>query len=309
MILFTSDRPLYRAENIKAVYDAYDGEKMFIRTDPWHYNPEVESKKYSLRVCDEFIFSSPGKAIMIGHGISGCKSFGLDQPHPYFRRENARFLTYVISTSEATRDLTATLCGVSIDSVLPLGMPRTDAYFGRIKGDGGTILAEKRAYLFAPTWRNQHEGSFPDIDWDYLDGILTDGEILAVKPHMLTRHVLKKQYRHIVEVSSDAPSTPYLIDCDVLVTDYSSIMLDAHVLRKPVVLFEKQKGYAESRGMYLRYPDEYASRYCTTEADLVYTLRTAFEPLEADMRCREYTAAACDGHSTERVVKLIREVA
>lgn len=309
MILFTSDRPLYRAENIKAVYDAYDGEKMFIRTDPWHYNPEVESKKYSLRVCDEFIFSSPGKAIMIGHGISGGKSFGLDQPNPYFRRENARFLTYVISTSEATRDLVARQSGVAIGNVLPLGMPRTDAYFGRIKGDGGTILAEKRAYLFAPTWRNQHEGSFPDIDWDYLDSLLCDDEVLAVKPHMLTRHVLKKQYRHIVEVSSDAPSTPYLIDCDVLVTDYSSIMLDAHVLRKPVVLFEKQKGYAESRGMYLQYPDEYASRYCTTEADLVYILRTAFEPLEADIRCREYTASACDGHSTERVVKLIREVA
>lgn len=309
MILFTSDRPLYRAENIKAVYDAYDGEKEFIQTDPWHYNPEVASTKYSLRVCDEFIFSSPGKAVMIGHGISGGKSFGLDQPHPYFQRKNAKLLTYVISTSEATRDLVARQSGVAIGSVLPLGMPRTDAYFGKQKGDGGTFLAEKRSYLFAPTWRNAYEGSFPDINWDLLDALLGDGEVLVVKPHMLLKTVLKKPYRHIVEVSSDTPSTPYLIDCDVLVTDYSSIMLDAHVLRKPVVLFEKQKGYAESRGMYLKYPDEYASRYCTTEESLVYALRTAFEPMEADEKCREYTSAACDGHSTERVVRLIKEIA
>lgn len=308
MVLFTSDRPLERAENIKAVYDAFDGEKDFIQTDPWCYNPEVASSKYRVRVTDEFVCSSPRKTVMIGHGISGGKLFGLDQKYPYFRRANARFLSYVICTSEATRDLVATQCGVSISDVLPLGMPRTDAYFGKRKGDGKTFLAKKRSYLYAPTWRSAKEMQMPELDWQLLDSLLEDNEVFVVKPHMITRKILHGKYRHIIEAPSDRPSTPYLIDCDVLITDYSSIMLDAHVLNKPVVLFEKIKGSADMRGMYLKYPDEYSSRYCTNEMNLVEIVRTAFEPLEADKKCREFTASACDGHSSERVTELIGKI-
>lgn len=308
MVLFTSNHELNRAENIKAVYDAYDGEKFFIKVNPWKNNPEFSSSKYSLRVTDEFISASPRKALMIGHGISGGKTYGLDQPHPYHNIRNARLLTYVIATSSDMVELTAKQCGVDTSRVLPLGMPRTDAYFGKKKGDGGTILAEKRAYLYAPTFRGQHESPMPSLDWEYIDKSLTDDEVLVVKPHMVTKHILDGAYRHIVEVSSEEPSTPYLIDCDVLITDYSSIMLDAHILEKPVVLFEKSKGYTETRGMYLPYPHGYASRYCTNERDLVDVIREADIPQEEDIRCRQITASACDGHSTERVVKLIKEL-
>lgn len=308
MVLFTSNNALNRAENIKAVYDAYDGEKVFIRTNPWKHDPELSSAKYSLRVTDEFITESPGKAIMIAHGISGGKTYGLDQPHPYHKTRNARLLTYVIATSSQTVWLMAKQCGVDTSRVLPLGMPRTDAYFGKKKGDGGTILAEKRAYLYAPTFRGRYDPPMPCVNWEYIDESLTDGELLVVKPHMVTKHILDGVYKHIVEVSSEEPSTPYLIDCDVLVTDYSSIMLDAHILEKPVVLFEKNKGFTETRGLYLPYPHGYASRYCTNERDLVDMIREANAPQEEDMLCREITASACDGHSAERVVRLIKEL-
>ena len=308
MVLFTSGKSLERAENIKAVYDAYDGEKAFIQVNPWKHNPELTSERFSLIVTDEFISVSPGKAIMIGHGISGGKTFGLDQPHPYHNRRNASLLTYVITTSEAMIDITARQSGVDPSRVLPLGMPRTDAYFGVKKGDGNTFLAGKRSYLYAPTYRGREETSMAFIDWEWIDSQLTDDELLVVKPHMMTKHLLNGEYKHIVEVSSDLPSKPYLIDCDVLITDYSSILMDAHILEKPVVLFEKQEGYLATRGMYLEYPKGYASRYCTNEMNLVNLIKNADAPGEEDIRCRQITAAACDGHSTERVVKLIKEL-
>ena len=308
MILFTSNRSLDRAENIKAVYTAYDGDKEFIQMNPWKYDPRLASPKYTVRVTDEFMYLS-GKTIMIGHGICGGKRFGLDQPRAYHRIENARWLTYVISTSEATRSIVARQSGVPIWKVKPLGMPRTDAYFGKQKGDGNTFLAGKRAYLYAPTFRNANEPKMPEINWHVIDSMLTDDEVFVVKPHMNTGRMLKETYRHIVEVSPNEPSTDYLIDCDVLVTDYSSIMFDAHVLGKPVVLFEKELGYVSGRGMYFTYPEKYASRYCTSEEGLVNELKTAFAPGEADIKCRELTAGACDGHSTERVVQLIKGIA
>lgn len=306
MVLFTSNKPLVRAENIKAVYRAYSGAKEFIQVNPWRRNPGLTSKRFTLRVTDEFISSSPRKAIMIGHAISGGKTFGLHQPHPYFSRDKAKLLDYVIATSEAMVQLTAEQSGVDVSQVLPLGLPRTDAYFGAKKGDGYTFLANKRAYLFAPTFRTKEETPMPSIDWRWIDEQLTDDEILVVKPHMMTQHLLEGDYEHIVEVSSKQPSTPYLIDCDVLITDYSSILMDAHVLGKPVVLFEKQKGYLETRGMYLEYPGGYSSRYCTNEKDLVDLIKSADGQGAEDIHCREVTASACDGHSTERVIDLIK---
>lgn len=306
MVLFTSNKPLVRAENIKAVYRAYSGAKEFIQVNPWRRNPGLTSKRFTLQVTDEFISSSPCKAIMIGHAISGGKTFGLHQPHPYFSRDKAKLLDYVIATSEAMVQLTAEQSGVDVSQVLPLGLPRTDAYFGAKKGDGYTFLANKRAYLFAPTFRTKEETPMPSIDWQWIDEQLTDDEILVVKPHMMTQHLLEGDYEHIVEVSSRQPSTPYLIDCDVLITDYSSILMDAHVLGKPVVLFEKQKGYLETRGMYLEYPGGYASRYCTNEKDLVDLIKSADGQGAEDIHCREVTASACDGHSTERVIDLIK---
>lgn len=306
MVLFTSNKPLVRAENIKAVYRAYNGAKEFIQVNPWKRNPRLTSKQFTLRVTDEFISSSPRKAIMIGHAISGGKTFGLHQPYPYFNWDKAKLLDYVIATSEAMVQLTAEQSGVDVSQVLPLGLPRTDAYFGAKKGDGYTFLASKRAYLFAPTFRTKEETPMPGIDWQWIDKHLTDDEILVVKPHMMTQHLLEGEYEHIVEVSSRQPSTPYLIDCDVLITDYSSILMDAHVLGKPVVLFEKQKGYLETRGMYLEYPGGYSSRYCTNEKDLVDLIKSADGQGAEDIHCREVTASACDGHSTERLIDLIK---
>ena len=308
MVLFTANKPLARAENINAVFSAYDGNKTFVYTNPAIFTPELTSKRYRIRVADEFVTTSPGKCIHIGHGISGGKTYGLDQPRPYYHERYAHLLTYVITTSKDMIPLVAKQCGVPTEKVLPLGMPRTDMYFGTKKGDGKTPYADKRMYLYAPTFRANTETPAPDIDWDYIDSVLTDDEILVVKPHMITRYILKKHYGHIIEAPSDQPSAPYLIDCDVLITDYSSIMFDAHVLEKPVVLFEKLKGYIRTRGMYFHYPEEYASRYCTNEHDLIDVLRDADAPQDVDIKCRNMTAGACDGHSTERVCELIKSL-
>ena len=308
--LFTSNKELIRAENIAALFDFYDLDKQFIRTRPGKRDNRLGSEKFSIRVCDEFIGASPGKAIMIGHGLAGAKTFGLDQPRPYHTEVGAKLLTWVITTSEEMIPITARQSGVPESRVLPLGMPRTDLYFGRKKGDGGTPLANKRSYLYVPTFRNRNEGRLADIDWRKLDEMLTDDELFVVKAHMVTGPILNVPpgtYRHIIEASPYVPSTPYLLDCDVVITDYSSIMLDAHVLRKPVVLFEKEPGYTRSRGMYLKYPDEYSSRYCQTDRELVDMIRSAHGQRDADRRCLERTGGACDGHSRERIANLIKE--
>lgn len=301
MVLFTSNRPLNRAENLKAVYEGFDGDKTFIQVNPYIRQPELSNPKYALRVTDEFPRSSPGKCILIGHGIAGGKLVGLDQPYPFFHQAYTKYLTYVVTTSKSMVPSVAKQSGVPESIVLPLGMPRTDIYFQPRKRSPG------RKYLFCPTYRTVEETPLPYMDWDTLDNMLTDNEVLMAKAHMMSGNMLHRMYRHIIEIPNTEPSAEYLIDCDVLITDYSSIMFDAMLLDKPIVLFEKLPGYLETRGMYLKYPEEYTTRYATNEYQLLQLCRCSYEPNEAERKCRELVAGACDGHSTERVCNLIKE--
>lgn len=300
---------LHRAENCRAAFEGYDGDKHFMRVHPQY--PDIatlRSAEYALRVADEYVKATPGRCIFIGHGYPSGKIVGIEQPHPYHSAMYSSLITYATSPAGDMVPIVARQCGIPEERVLPIGLPRTDAYFGKVKGDGGTLTADKRVYMYAPTFRNKWEGQLPNVDFDYIDRQLTDDEVFIVKPHPNTRGILKKPYAHIAEISSDVPSTDYLIDCDVLISDYSTIMFDAHVLRKPVVLFEKDVIYRQRRGMVMQYPDQYASRYCNTERELVDMCRAADKPQEADEAIRKHTAGACDGHSCERLNKLIKEL-
>lgn len=313
-VLFSSIRPLERSENIHAILKAYPGPKEYFPAYDRNYRFEVQSGKYDLLVTDDFPAFTPGKCIMIWHGIQGGKYIGLDQPGtPYYRPEMAQNMTYIISGSLYMRDIWSRCTGVPFENILPLGMPRTDAYIGKRKGDGHTILSGKRSYLYVPTFRDKNETPLPDIDWDYIDSTLDDDELFVVKSHPWYAYYSKdpvdvQNRKHIIRVSAEEPSARYLYDCDVVITDYSSIMFDAYLLDKPVVLFEKNPGYVQSRGMYLQYPEQYSSRYATTEQSLIHFARNAYTLGETEINCRRTVAEYCDGHACERLCKLIEEL-
>ena len=297
MILFTSQRPLERAENIKAVYDAYDGEKAFARMNPWRQIPDLHSGKYKLQVTDELPSDTVGKCLFIGHGLGAGKTYGLDQPHRYFNRPD--LITIATASSESIVPLVANQCGISESQVVPIGMPRTDAYFRkkRKKSNG-------RNYLYAPTFRS---GNWSP-NWGELQRWLNDDEKFIVKPHVVTKHLLPEPTKNIVEADSGIPSTDFLVQADVLVTDFSSIMFDAYVMRKPVVLFAKDRyRYLETRGMYRTYPAMYSDCFCDNEQELAERLRDV-QWTEHMEHLREHHAGACDGHSVERCIDLIRSL-
>lgn len=314
-VLFVGNRPLERSENIKAIWDAYDGRKVYATKA----NPsEVRTAegRYSCIVADDFITYIDGKdtvkTIMVTHGMFGDKTYGLQQPHPYHTRRSAEQLDYVITSSKHTRQLAAEQCGVDISKVLALGLPRADAYHGKCKGDGGTEYASRTMYLYVPTFRSP----MPNTDWDELDGQLNADETLLVKRHPVTKQPLLrgKTYKHIVEIDAYATTTPYLIDCDVVISDYSSTTFDGYVLGKPSVLYcPDWYSYLNERGMAYDYPTEYGSRWLGHHdmRALVDLIRDAKEKGmgQADRDCLNWVASAVDGRSTERVIALIKEVA
>ena len=308
-VLFASTKPFERAENIRTLYEAYDGKKNFVQVNGCRRHEAIRCGNYNLMVIDEFPTESPGKCIMVWHAIQGGKTIGIDQPNPYYAEWQKHLMDFIVTSGHGAVPMFARCSGLPEEKVLPLGMPRTDAYIGKQKGDGRTVLAGKRSWLYVPTFRSGRETPFPEIDWEWIDSQLTDDEMIAVKAHTMTGSLRIGQYRHIVEIPSEEPSAPYLYDCDAVISDYSSIIFDGYLLGKPAVLFEKVKGYTETRGMYLQYPDQYCSRYCTNEHDLLETLRSANGLNETELECLRLVADACDGNATERICQLIHSMA
>ena len=313
-VLFVGNRPLDRSENIRAIWDAYDGEKDYATKSHPSYIRNAEGV-YSVIVADDFLPIIQGKndvkTVMVTHGMFGDKTYGLQQPHPYHTRASAEQLDCVITSSTKTVGLAAEQCGVDESRVLPLGLPRTDAYIGKRKGEGGTGYGSEEMYLYVPTFRFP----MPDIDWNAIDQLLDDCETLVVKRHQVTKEPLlgRQTYERIVEVDPHLPTTPYLIDCDVVVTDYSSVMFDGYVLGKPSVLFcPDWHTYLRERGMAYDYPTEYSSRWLGHRdyRALVDLMRDAREKGmgRADRECLDWVADKVDGHSTERVIALVKEL-
>ena len=290
-VLFTSSRPLSRAENLRTVYDAYDGPKVFAQLNWWRKSPEI--RNYKVMVTDEIPSEKKETVIFIPHGIEGTKKYGLDQPHGYATREECQMIDYAICQSKETVSLMAYQLGLKEEQVLPLGMPRTDNYVRKCDH-------MKRVYLYAPTFHTEKY-----VNWDTLDEMLDDDEIFIVKPHMISGELVSSEYKHIFPASKDEPTEPYLMSCNVLVTDYSSIMLDGLYARIPVVLFTRDRGYLRKHGMYFNYPEGYSSYFASNEEDLIDMLHKA-EWKDEDKRT--FFCGACDGHSTERVIELIRSV-
>ena len=331
-VLFVSFRPLSRAENLKAIYEAYPGFKRHIlSTDP-AFHDTVLSGEYDIMVTDDFPSISTPICIVIWHGIQGGKTIGLNvHDNPYFNQSVTDRITYIISASDDMIPVWHECTGVPEDRIIPLGFPRTDQYIGKRKGDGHTFLADKVSYLYVPTFRDYCDPPFPRIDWKLIDNMLLDDELFLVKLHPWDAQYDKNHeafedlystgYKHIRVASGYEPTTPYLYDADVVITDYSSIMFDAYLLHKRVVLWEPQPGYVSKRGMYMHYPYEYGTHFAVTEDQMIYEARYRHFAEDMDLGLLNHVdyasfdsnvirkvANKCDGRSCERIVDFINSL-
>jgi len=308
--LFVSENPLGRCENLTAVWNMHGGDKEF----RLHHGSmrDAERDGFGAVVFDALPTRIEGKSrcksVNLCHGIAGGKLYGADEGAraPWFDAEASAQTDYAVSPSEAMAPIVAKQLCMPKERVLPLGFPRTDAYFGPRPGKN-----DGRMYLYAPTYRNG-DGHLPRLDWRRMDGLLEDGELMVVKRHYYDASpLLDVQCEHIVEAAPGTASRRYLMTCDALLTDYSSIVFDAYLLGVPAVLaIDDMAEYVAKRGMYFPYPDFYCSRSIRAEGNeerLIDMLREAADNGMGDIEseCVETVAGACDGRSAERVCDLI----
>ena len=156
--------------------------------------------------------------------------------------------------------------------MLEIGYPRNDILFkkdtpediNKLKIQMGLPL-DKRIILYAPTWRdNQYYGlgkyKFnPALDFSRLIEEFDDTIILVKYHYLVVDSIDWGAYNGFIrpcKVSEDI-SLLYLVS-DLLITDYSSVMFDYSLLRRPMIFYcyDLQEYKDSLRGFYFDFLDK-----------------------------------------------------
>lgn len=321
-------------ENIDCVYNACDAKKVvFAKMLPHSLRDVCKIKYYMLTsrviVTDDYMkylrsvkLRDGQKVVQLWHASGAFKRFGLDAPSRLSRMEEYRTHSQysdVCVSSEYVRQFYAHAFGIDIDIVKAVGSPRTDKLLNkeRLKDDKKQmimrhpLLKDKRVYLYLPTFR-ENDGVVsdfdPQIDWVRLNDDLTDDEVFIISRHpVVKKPFFKDAFYSRVKDYTFEPTTELLSVADVVITDYSSIIFDASLLKRSMVFYCPDYDIYE-RDFYLDYEKDLPGDIAFDYEQLLSKMRSCdadksrSEKLDA---FREKEVGACDGNSTQRAAELI----
>ena len=204
--------------------------------------------------------------------------------------------------------------------VMECGAPRNDIFFTQntIKTSVYKKLQisfDKKILLYAPTFREDTVVSFQkyDIDMKRVLNALEKrfgGEYVLVYRfhHYLYRLGMPQNfYAGAIDATYYPDIQELLAAADVVITDYSSLMWDFSLQRRPVFLYQNdEKDYENDRGFYSSV-SEWPYPKAHTQEELIdiivnFNKNEYVEKLNAFLK--KY-GSCDDGHATERVVKRI----
>ena len=322
-------------ENIRSVYDAFDGKKVcFAKKSPHSVREAARAVRLILTskvvVTDGYVeylrrvrLRPEQSVVQIWHAGGAFRRFGLDSPTTLSRFDEYKThsqYTDVCVSSEYVRQFYAHAFGVDLEIVRPLGCPRTDIILDseRRKEERELIcskhplLKDKKVYIYFPTYREE-DGQItffdPKIDWFRLNDELADDEVFVVSRHPLMKNeFFKGLFFSRVKDYTFEPTGELLSVADAIVTDYSSIIFDASLLNLPMVFYCPDFDNYE-RDFYLDFEKDIPGNIIKDESQLLSSVRASLTVDEGQKLAdfKEKQMGACDGNSTERVVSLIEE--
>lgn len=267
-------------------------------------------------------FGKEVRVVQLWHGTGTIKKFGQDANTGKLKkmeyRANQR-ITHLIVNSEAVKPEYASAFGIREDRIYVLGLPRTDLLlnesFMEKKREGFwkeyPSLRDKRCILYAPTFRDDEvEEPRIHLDLERLSGELLPDEVVLVRlhPHVAERigdFPEKGKWDNIINVSGYSGVTTLLAVSDVLVTDYSSIVFEYCLRKKPMVFYayDLEHFEKEGRSFYRDYRSFVPGKVVTDQGELMESIRE--QDISANKRFIGDMFDVLDGNSTKRLLELI----
>ncbi|MDO5842401.1 MAG: CDP-glycerol glycerophosphotransferase family protein [Methanobrevibacter ruminantium] len=224
------------------------------------------------------------KWVQLWHGTGLFKKFGYDLLNDEDKKIMEMFapkIDLVSVSSENVADIYARNFYVDKSKVKPFGVPRNDFYDEEhLSDDYLSNLREsfekdypqlkgKKLVLYAPTFREDPKNNavFDYFDVEKFLNELGDEYALAIRLHPNYKRFCDEEHNidledltnryDIINFTGFKDEQKLLILADILVADYSSIMVDYTILKKPAILFDYDlEDYLyKERGFYFDYEE------------------------------------------------------
>jgi CDP-glycerol glycerophosphotransferase (TagB/SpsB family) len=202
------------------------------------------------------------------------------------------------------------------------GYPRNDTLVRSFQYDRSSyaiynrlgIDPQLKIALWAPTWREERRTMVDYLDLRDLSSRLGREWIILVRGHVSTWGTgVDQSGPGILDVTTYPDITDLLQVTDVLITDYSSVMFDWIVTRRPIIFCVPDLAHYAyaARGFYADLLADPPGPVVHTTAEVAYAIEAAEDYTReyADQLdlWRERFAAHDDGHAAEHVVKRMLE--
>jgi len=213
----------------------------------------------------------PGTTVVqVWHAAGALKRFGVDTRTPLAEPERTflhRYYDAVVVGGDWSRGPYAAALRTPVERVLALGSPRTDFFVddAALAAARERVLAihpslrGRRVVLYAPTFRGRGiaKRAAPGLDAARLRAALPPDHALVLKTHPNLDPAATPRDGYDVVADPRAEINDLLALTDVLITDYSSSVVEFAILRRPIVLLVPDLAeYEVDPGLYLDYRTE-----------------------------------------------------
>lgn len=268
-------------------------------------------------------FRDEAFVIQLWHAPGASKKFGGSVCSPSEREILSKAsdnTDYLISSSKKVENQYIEAFQIDKSKIQPLGVPRIDYYFenhdiDRLKQDfckKYDVPSDRKIILYAPTFRDEekYNNVFDYLNLEDFNEALGDEYVLALRLHPKIKDFYKNDISskgRYVDVSDFESEQELMLISDMLITDYSSIMIEYGVLNKPIIFFtyDLDSYLANERGFYYDFKQTVPGPIVLTCDELIEVIKNdEFEKDEISKFIRTQFDAI-DGESSKRVVDFI----
>lgn len=205
--------------------------------------------------------------------------------------------------------------------VVPTGISRSDIFYDEEakKAAQEKLLSvvpqakSKKVILYAPTFRGRvAKAKTPNkLDIAAFGDALGKDYILLFKlhPFVKKRTAIPEGYEDFAfDLTDDMSIEELLFVADICISDYSSLVFEYSLFEKPMIFFAFDlDNYYDWRGFYYDYKDFVPGPIHTTTEEMIEYIQHVDERFDKKkvQEFRQKFMSACDGHATERIMKMM----
>ena len=261
------------------------------------------------------------KLIQLWHAGVGFKSVGLcrfgTNGSPLLDNAHRQY-DYAIVGSTALKKIYAEVFGIEEDALIPTGLPRIDKVIDKEENQkkidafysDHPELRGRKLILFAPTFRGVGAltATYPyeKLDMKRIYDMCGDeyAFIFKMHPFIKEKPEIPAVYSdRIIDMSGIGDINDLLPVIDILITDYSSVIYEFSLFRKPMLFFAYDRdNYAAIRGFQSDYEDFAPGKICGTFDEVEQAIKDEDFELEKVDRFVEENYDYLDSGSSDRFI-------